>query len=99
MFGTLQEELSEEEYEPIRYGLTKPLQSQNPANIIFHEWVSIWKDVRRKDIRWNIKLKYLFKPPGWSHDGTRMTSDELRITDVNEVVVQRNSDNTHSTLS
>ena len=99
MFGTFQEELSEEEYEPIRYGLTKPLQSQNPANIIFHEWVSIWKDVRRKDISWNIKLKYLFKPPGWSHDGTRMTSDELRITDVNEVVVQRNSDNTHSTLS
>ena len=78
MFGTFQQELNEEEYEPIRYGLTKPLENQNPANIIFHEWVSIWRDVRRKDINWNTKVKYLFKPPGWSHDGSRMTSNELR---------------------
>ena len=81
LFGTFQQELDEKEYEPIRYGLTKPLGNQNPANVIFHEWLSIWKDVRRRDIGWNIKLKYLFKPPGWSHDGTRMTSNELREHD------------------
>jgi sterol desaturase/sphingolipid hydroxylase (fatty acid hydroxylase superfamily) len=78
MFGTFQRELPEQEYEPIRYGLTKPLESTNPVNIIFHEWVGIWKDVRRKDIGWRTKLAYLFKAPGWSHDGSRQTSEELR---------------------
>ncbi|HYF30694.1 MAG TPA: sterol desaturase family protein [Chitinophagaceae bacterium] len=78
LFGTFQEELPATAYEPIRYGLTKPLENKNPANIIFHEWVGIWKDMRRNDIRWNTKMKYLFKPPGWSHDGSRQTSNEMR---------------------
>jgi hypothetical protein len=45
--------------------LTKPLQDTNLFNVIFHEWVSIWKDVRRKDIRWKDRLMYVFGPPGW----------------------------------
>jgi sterol desaturase/sphingolipid hydroxylase (fatty acid hydroxylase superfamily) len=78
LFGTFQPELTEKEYEPIRYGLTKPLESANPVNIIFHEWVSIWQDMKRKDIGWKTKMGYLFKPPGWSHDGSRQTSEEMR---------------------
>lgn len=78
MFGTFQPELTEEEYEPIRYGLTKPLEDKSPGNIIFHEWVSIWSDLSRKDIGWSLKMKYLLKAPGWSHDGSRQTSEELR---------------------
>ena len=78
LFGTFQPELPVEEYEPIRYGLTKPLENANPVNVIFHEWVSIFKDLRRKDIGWKTKFAYLVKPPGWSHDGSRQTSGELR---------------------
>ena len=78
MFGTFQEEKKAEEYEQIKYGLTKPIEKENPVTIIFHEWADIWKDLRRKDLPWRIKLKYLFKPPGWSHDGSRLTSDQLR---------------------
>jgi sterol desaturase/sphingolipid hydroxylase (fatty acid hydroxylase superfamily) len=78
LFGTFQQELKEEEYEPIRYGLTSPLPTTNPLHIIFHEWMGIWKDVRRRDIGWKTKLAYVFRPPGWSHDGSRMTSEKLR---------------------
>lgn len=83
LFGTFQKELPEEEYEPIRYGLTRPLGNANPVNIIFHEWVGIWKDVRRKDIGWRTKLAYMFKAPGWSHDGSRQTSSQLRAAESN----------------
>ena len=75
MFGTFQEELTTD---PIRYGLTKPLENdKNPVNIIFHEWKSIRKDLTRK-VSFGTKLKYVFMPPGWSHDGSSKTADELR---------------------
>ena len=75
MFGTFQEELITD---PIRYGLTKPLENdKNPVNIIFHEWKSIRKDLTRK-VSFGTKLKYVFMPPGWSHDGSSKTADELR---------------------
>ena len=70
MFGTFQKELSPDEYEPIRYGLTKPLKNHNLFTVIFHEWISIARDVRRKDIRWKDRLWYIFGPPGWSHEKT-----------------------------
>jgi hypothetical protein len=27
---------------------------------------------------WKHKLSYLFREPGWTHDGSRQTSDEIR---------------------
>ena len=45
MFGTFQPELPVEKYQPIRYGLTKPLQSENPVHLVSHEWVDIARDV------------------------------------------------------
>jgi sterol desaturase/sphingolipid hydroxylase (fatty acid hydroxylase superfamily) len=75
MFGTFQEELVEE---PVVYGLTKPLDHPNhPVKIIFHEWQSIGQDLK-KDTTLFIKIKYLFMPPGWSHDGSSKTAKELR---------------------
>ncbi len=68
MFGTFQKELPSEEYEPIRYGLAKPLQETNLFMVIFHEWISILKDVKRKDISWKERLLYIFGPPGWTHE-------------------------------
>jgi hypothetical protein len=78
IFGTFQAELPAEKYQPIKYGLTKPLEIETPTKVIFHEWNDIRKDMQRTDISFREKIGYLFGPPGWSHDGSRQTSDELR---------------------
>ncbi len=77
-FGTFQPELPAAQYQPIRYGLTTPLKKNTADHIITHEWVAIFRDVFRKDISWSDRMNYLFGPPGWSHDGSRKTSDQLR---------------------
>lgn len=75
MFGTFAEEQPDE---PPVYGLTKKLHNpHHPVRIIFHEWEAIGKDLRRK-ISVKNKFRYLFKPPGWSHDGSSQTSKQLR---------------------
>ncbi len=74
-FGTFEPEAVD--YQPIRYGLTKPMGKWGPGKIVFHEWQAIGQDVRQK-ISWRDRLRYIFGPPGWSHDGSRQTSDELR---------------------
>lgn len=77
MFGTFQPELPSDDYQPIRYGLTKSLKDTGPVNIVFHEWVGIFKDLfSSKPL--SSKWKYLFGPPGWSHDGSTLTSEQLR---------------------
>lgn len=78
LFGTFQPELSSKEYQPIKYGLTKPLEKEDAVTIVFHEWSSIAKDLRRKGLTIKQKWNYLFGPPGWSHDGSTRTSNELR---------------------
>lgn len=42
MFGTFQEE-----DEPARYGITKPVNSYNPIFLVFHEWLEVGKDIFR----------------------------------------------------
>ncbi|MFT3979971.1 MAG: sterol desaturase family protein [Ferruginibacter sp.] len=75
MFGTFQEELEEE---PIVYGLTKPIKNdKDPVDLVLHEWRALGQDLQRKTSFKN-KLKYLFMPPGWSHDGSSKTANELR---------------------
>jgi Sterol desaturase len=78
LFGTFQPELPASEYQPIRYGVTHPLEKNNLPTIIFHEWKGIVRDIRRRDISFKQKLMYVFGPPGWSHDGRRMTSEQMR---------------------
>ena len=78
LFGTFQPELPEAEYQPIRYGLTKPLAKEDPGTVIFHEWRSIGEDLKKPGLSWREKFGYLFGPPGWSHDGSRKTSEQLR---------------------
>lgn len=78
LFGTFQPELPDKEYEPIRYGLTKKLDDEGPVNIVFHEWNALFSDLK-KPLPFITKLKYLFMPPGWSHDGSSKTSEELQL--------------------
>lgn len=80
LFGTFQRELPATQYEPIRYGLTSQPEKFSVPGLIFHEWKGIWKDLGRRELGWKQKLGYLFGPPGWSHDGSRHTSNQLRAS-------------------
>lgn len=73
MFGSFVPETDEE---PIRYGIVKQLGSFNLLWSVFHEWIGIARDFARAP--WRHKLSYLWRPPGWSHDGSRDTSDSIR---------------------
>jgi sterol desaturase/sphingolipid hydroxylase (fatty acid hydroxylase superfamily) len=79
LFGTFQAELKAEEYQPIKYGLTKPLENDGLIHTVFHEWTAIGKDLKREDATFKDKLGYVFGPPGWSHDGSTKTSEQLRL--------------------
>lgn len=72
LFGTFQEE----HHRPT-YGLTTNINTHNPVRIAFHEWVSIGQDLRRSRSIRDV-FGYLFGPPGWSHDGSRKTTKQLR---------------------
>jgi sterol desaturase/sphingolipid hydroxylase (fatty acid hydroxylase superfamily) len=78
LFGTFQEELPKQMYQPIKYGLTKNIENPNAISVVFHEWKQMWKDVLQPGISFRDRLGYLFGPPGWSHDGSRQTSEEMR---------------------
>jgi hypothetical protein len=82
LFGTFQPELTEKEYQPIRYGLTSPKKLSAPLNIVLHEWNDMLTDLK-KEISMGEKLNYVFGPPGWSHDGSRLTSKEMRKGEQN----------------
>jgi hypothetical protein len=75
IFGTFAEEMDEE---PPHYGLTTPVEKPNhPVHIITHEWEAIAQDLKKK-VPLKTKLGYIFQPPGWSHDGSKKTSRQLR---------------------
>lgn len=76
IFGTFEKE--DPNYEPIRYGLTKPIEDKGPINIVFHEWKGIWHDVRQKGISFSDRINYIFQPPGWHHSDNIQTSKVLQ---------------------
>jgi sterol desaturase/sphingolipid hydroxylase (fatty acid hydroxylase superfamily) len=72
LFGTF----VKEEEKPI-YGLVKNINTYHPVKIALYEWKMIFKDLKSK-VGLKDKLKYVFYAPGWSHDKSRKTSQELR---------------------
>lgn len=74
MFGTFS---AERDDEPVVYGLTTNLESDNIAWIAGHEYVAIGRDLKRAD-SWGARLRYLFLAPGWSHDGPDKRANVLR---------------------
>jgi sterol desaturase/sphingolipid hydroxylase (fatty acid hydroxylase superfamily) len=74
MFGTFSEELDTEK--PI-YGITKNIETFNPLKIATHELIDIVHDVRAAPT-FSDKLKYIFYPPGWSHNGPDQRAATLR---------------------
>jgi sterol desaturase/sphingolipid hydroxylase (fatty acid hydroxylase superfamily) len=73
MFGTFTQEVDGER---IRYGIVKQLGSFNLLWSVFHEWIGIARDVWSAP--WGSKWGYIWRPPGWSHDGSRDTSESIK---------------------
>jgi len=84
MFGTFQKE--DERVKPV-YGITNNIRTYNPLEIATHEFKDLWHDVQRAP-DFVTKLKYIFYPPGWSHDGEDRRAKVLRArayTDAEQV--------------
>ncbi|WP_169542934.1 sterol desaturase family protein [Sneathiella aquimaris] len=78
MFGTF---VPEDNAEPCRYGIVKQIASFNPIVIALHEWAGLFKDIlsaRSLKSFW----MYIFGPPGWSPDGSRLTSKQIKEKDA-----------------
>lgn len=76
MFGSFVEE-----EETPTYGLTHQLDSYNPIKVAFHELVAIVKDAFQSGITMKQRFLYVFGPPGYSHDGSRMTVKQMKIAE------------------
>ena len=63
LFGTFE---PENPADPVRFGLTKNIETYNPVRIAFHEWVEMFRDAWRAP-GWGNKLRYIFGNPGWRH--------------------------------
>jgi len=61
MFGTF-----EPEAEPVVYGLTKNLDTFNPARVAGHEHFEMLRDVSRSG-NWRERLSFVFRGPGWAY--------------------------------
>ena len=75
LFGTFQPELKSEK---VQYGLVVNIKTYNPIFIAFNEWGALFKDLNTKNISVRDRIKYLYKPPGWKHDGTGKLSTDLK---------------------
>ena len=75
LFGTFQPELKSEK---VKYGLVVNIKTYNPIFIAFNEWGALFKDLNTKNISVRDRIRYLYKPPGWKHDGTGKLSTDLK---------------------
>ena len=78
LFGTFQKE---KDAEPVRFGIVTPLteeQARHPMTTITHEFEAIWQDATQANLTPMQRLKYIFAAPGWSHDGSKMTSKQMQ---------------------
>ena len=75
MFGTF---VAEDPKEPCDYGLVVPMTTLNPLTILFEEYANIFKDICKPGISLKARFMYLFGPPGWSHDGSRKMSTDIK---------------------
>ena len=76
LFGTFVEEVPDD---PPRYGIVHNLATWNPVKVAFHEWVAMFRDAfGTPGLSLRQRLGYLFMPPGWSHDGSRQGSGDIK---------------------
>lgn len=75
LFGTY---VAEREDDPCQYGVVKPIKTFNPVKIAFAELVQILKDAGQSGLSLRQRAGYVFGPPGYSHDGSRKMSEDLK---------------------
>lgn len=75
LFGTFE---PEDEAEPCDFGLVANIPSQNPLFVATHEYGAIARDVARPGLSPMERFRYAFAPPGYSHDGSRMTTAQIK---------------------
>jgi sterol desaturase/sphingolipid hydroxylase (fatty acid hydroxylase superfamily) len=75
LFGTF---VPEDPREKVDYGLVQNIATFNPIRVAFHEWVGLFRDALQPGIRLSDRLSYAFGPPGWSHDGSRDTTETIK---------------------
>ncbi len=74
LFGTFAQETDSD---PVRYGLTQNINTYNVFRAAFGEYQKLGRDIARASL-FKDKWHYLFKAPGWSHDGEDKRSNTLR---------------------
>lgn len=75
MFGTF---AAEDPNDLPEFGLVKDIETLNPLKIIFHEYWNVAKDVFSPGLTLMQRVLYVVAPPGWSHDGSRLTSMAIK---------------------
>jgi len=75
MFGTF---AAEDPEERPNYGLVKNLETFNPLVIFGHEYLGIFKDICKRGLSLKQRLLYIVAPPGWTHNGSRLTSHDIK---------------------
>lgn len=75
MFGSF---VGEDDTDKPVYGLVKNLKTFNLFTVLTHEYVGIARDASQSGISLWQRLCYFFAPPGWSHDGSRLTSMDIK---------------------
>ena len=86
IFGTYQEE---DPNLDIDYGITRPINSGNFIEVYFGEIIHLGKDVINAPGLIN-KLKYIFYPPGWSHQTGYQTAKMIRNTYLERTSISSN---------
>ena len=75
MFGTFVPELV---HDRPRYGITSQLGTFNVFRVAFHELIGMVRDATQPGLSVAQRFGYLFRAPGWSHDGSRRTASDLK---------------------
>ncbi|WP_170773059.1 sterol desaturase family protein [Ruegeria lacuscaerulensis] len=79
MFGTF---VPEQEDDRVDFGLVHNIGTFNPLRVAFHEWVGIWRDASQPGLTLRQRLAYCFAPPGYSHDGSRDNSQQIKAKHI-----------------
>lgn len=78
LFGTFKKE---QDHEPVRFGIVSPVApevAKHPVHSVTHEFENIWRDATQAGLTMGQRFKYVFGAPGWSHDGSKMTSKQMQ---------------------
>jgi len=81
MFGTF---VAEDPEHPVTYGLVKNYETFNPIKIAVLEIIAVLKDITQKDPKLSERLKYIIAPPGYSHDGSRKNTADIKRAYIRE---------------